>query len=286
MASGNPVFPIALPALGLPGLFTGDAFNRGKELELVGSRAEWLAYPWLERLSHESGFGAGFAALVPVASITLLVTRAQAWRRRLPRVLLPLGWALAYLGAWWLATPHEARHLLPLVVLLGPAACLLLRGSHRGARGLRRATLAGLALGALVLVRLQLHSPAPEESIRPLSFSALYGLDEPVLRALPRGARLANRAGRPYNLAVAGADLELEPLFDEGGAVEAPLDEARLLALGATHVLVRGTPASIERKLAAGRWRLVTLGRVATHAAWRFWGASEADMVALYARAR
>jgi hypothetical protein len=270
--SGNPIFPIAVPSLGLRGLFLGDAFNRGKELELVRSHAEWWVYPWLESLSHESGFGAAFATLVPIALAVLGLACARALlRRRTPRLLLPLGWGAIYLVAWWLGTPHEVRHLLPLVVLFGAPATLLLRSSHETARGLRLATSAALALSAVFIVRLQLWSPVPELSAHTTSFERLYDLSEAALSTVPDGARVANLAGRPYNFALFGPRGTLLP-FDYAPD---PPSLAALADRGATHVLERGAPAVHPD------WTLLWRGS-ASPSDWQLWGTAPTDTIALW----
>jgi len=282
--TGNPIFPIAVPSLGLRGLFTGDAFNRGKELELVAHRVEWLAYPWLENLSHESGFGAAFAALVPLSLVPLALSCVRALRRgRLPRFFLSFGWGIAYLVAWWFGTPHEVRHLLPIVVLLGAPATLLLRGSQ--ARGLTNVVIAALGIGAILTLRLQLFTPLPEQSVQRTTFEQLYSIPPDVLAALPPAARVANLAGRPYNLALLGPGLQLLPYEFAPGS---PSD-SELAYRGATHVFLRGPQASIEASVAAMQpparpWRVVYRGVQKAARTWAFWGASATDTVILYER--
>ncbi len=288
--SGNPLFPIALPALGLRGLFLPDAFNRAKELELVASRAEWPLYPFTAALSHESGFGAAFAALVPLATIALApaLLRALLVGRR-PRALLPVAWGLGYVAAWWAGTPHEARHLLPIVLLLGAPAATLCRGASARARGLRTVAGAALALGAVVTLRLQLFSPVPELSARPAAFASLYDAPRTLadaLDALPAGSRVANLAGRPYNLMLLGSGARLAAYDYSPGLPTL----AELRSRGATHVFLRGPQAlhdeAVARGAAPGRpWRALyrAEGGSAPRDAWRFWGTSPTDLLVLYA---
>ena len=287
--SGNPIFPIAVPSLGLRGLFAGDAFNRGKELELVAHRAEWLLYPWLENLSFESGFGAAFAALVPISLAPLALVCARSLRRgKLPRLFLPYCWGLAYLVAWWVGTPHEVRHLLPLVVLLGAPATLLLRGAAPRAHGLRLVVITALGVGSIITLRLQLFTPLPEQALHPTSFAKLYGIPPEVLDALPPTARIANLAGRPYNLALLGPRLSLLPYDHAPGT---PSD-AELAYRGATHVFLRGPDAAVEalrkqiepQRAETRPWRVVYRGVVRSTRTWSFWGASATDTVILYER--
>jgi len=271
--TGNPIFPIAIPELGLRGLFLPRAFNAGKELELVGNRAEWMAYPWLEALSHESGFGAAFAALVPLSLLPLTLTLVGALRRRRwPRYALPFGWGLSYLASWWFGTPHEVRHLLPIVVLLGAPAALLLRGGTPRALGLRRVQHAALFVGLLVVLRIQLFSPTPEQSIRPLGYAALYGLPAEVLDDLPRGARVANLAGRPYNLPLLGPRLTLKLLeFSPDLPSAGALDYHQV-----DFVFLRGSAAHIAEARSHGdhdppSWRVRYQGRPSPAAAGGGW---------------
>jgi hypothetical protein len=123
---------------------------------------------------------------------------------RLPRFGLPLAWGAVYLGAWWAATPHEPRHLLPLVPLLGVPALAALPAS---AAGVRHAVRAGLLLSAVLSLRALCFSTAPELSARPRSYEALYGLPPEVTRAIPDGALVCNRARRPDNFALLGPRL-------------------------------------------------------------------------------
>jgi hypothetical protein len=263
--TGNPIFPIAVPEWGLPGLFFADAFNRGKELELVRTRAEWLAYPWLEVISHESGFGAAFAALVPPSLPVLALACLRRVRHaRLPRLALPLGWGLLYLCAWWLNTPHEVRHLLPLVILLGAPATVLLRGGHARAAGLRRVASAALAISGLVTLRLQLFSPVPELSVAlagsPTEFATFYGLPQAVLAGLPPGSRVANLATRPYNFALLGPEARFG-LYDY--APPPFPSDAALRDRGATHVscTAGSLSSSQQRPHHRVRHRIRTPGR-------------------------
>ncbi len=270
--TGNPLFPIAVPRLGLRGLFVSSAFNREKELELVGSHAQWLAYPWIEALSHESGFGAAFAALVPVSLAPLLWRFATELRRgRLPRFALPLMWALAYLATWWFGTPHEVRHLLPLVPLLGAPAVLLLRGAGATAVGLRQVGVCALALGSVVVLRLQLFSAIPEISLQRTSFSSLYAFPPEPLSALPAGSRIANLASRPYNFALLGPRLDLSLIDFSPGLPDA----AALADRGARFVFARGPDVELVRKtgeIPGHPWQVRYQARVVPDPDWSFWG--------------
>jgi hypothetical protein len=198
--TGNPLFPIAVPWLHLPGLFVSTAFNQHKELELVAARWQWALYPWLEKTSHESGFGAGFVVLVPVA-LLLLGGRLFARHRPLPAHGLPLLWGAIYLLAWWFGTPHEVRHLLPLSALFGAPAVGLL---ERAPASAVRPVVCGLCFSTVVTVRTLLFSPTAELSVRPHNADRLYDLPAALTRLIPEGARIANRAGRPYNFPLTG----------------------------------------------------------------------------------
>jgi 4-amino-4-deoxy-L-arabinose transferase-like glycosyltransferase len=280
----NPIFPIGVPALGVRGLFLSDAFNRGKELELVGSHVEWLGYPFTGGLSHESGFGAAFAALVPIALVLLVIALSRnLLRRRAPRFALLLAWGVFYLASWWVATPHEARHLLPLVLLLGAPATLLLRGSAATPTGLRLVACTALLLSTIVLVRIQLFVPTPDLSVRRVSWNALYDLPEEVLASLPRTASIANLAGRPYNFALIGPTQAL-PLYDFAPGIP---EQAALRYRGATHVFMRGAQATVEDSLrrvqgSGPPLRLVWQTMARSRANFRFWGATDTDVIALY----
>jgi hypothetical protein len=202
--TGNPLFPISLPALGWRGLFAPSEFNPGKEHEFVAQAWQWPLYPWLERLSHESGLGAGFAVVGPLG---LVVLGARALKRllhgRVVPSLLPLGWGALYLVAWWLGTNHEARHLLPLVVLLGVPSLALLR-----VPGFALPVAAALAFSTVITTRTLLFSPVPELSVRPRSYASLYGLPPEMTALLPDGAKIVNRADRPSNFPLLGPRLQ------------------------------------------------------------------------------
>ncbi len=280
----NPIFPIGVPALGLRGLFLSDAFNRGKELELVGRHVEWLAYPFTGALSHESGFGAAFATLVPIALVVLGVVIARRLLRScLPRFALLVGWGFGYLLSWWLGTPHEARHLLPLVILFGAPATVLLRGRAVTPTGLRFATSAALMLSTVVVLRIELFGKTHDLSVRRTSFEALYAVPEEVLAALPSSARIANLAGRTYNFALTGPTQALA-LYDFAPGTP---DQATLRYRGATHVFLRGPEASVDESLrrvqgAGPALRLVWHTQARTGEDFRFWGATDTDLIALY----
>ena len=278
--TGNPVFPIAVPWLRLRGLFVAKSFNADKELELVGNRLEWLAHPWISTLTHEAGFGAAFAVLVPLSLVPLAIIT---WRRR-THLALPFSWGLLYLASWWIGTPHEVRHLLPLVVLLGAPASRLLVGNSVTARGLVDVARIAVVACLLVIVRIQLFSPSAEEAVRAMSFYDYYGIPPEVLDALPPGSRVANATGRPYDLALLGPHLTLRYTEYSPSLSAGTLDD-----LHADYVFVRGTPATVEavRRSAetAARPLLVRYeGTVYAGAQWRFWGASSTDTVVLFER--
>ncbi|MEO6952586.1 MAG: glycosyltransferase family 39 protein [Polyangia bacterium] len=278
--TGNPVFPIAVPVLHLRGLFLPRSFNADKELELVGSRLEWLVHPWLSTLTHETGFGAAFAVLVPLSLVPLAMI---AWRRR-THLALPFSWGLLYLASWWFGTPHEVRHLLPLVVLLGAPATRLLVGESVTSRGLVEVVRVAVIACVLVVVRIQLFTPSPEEAVRATSFYDYYGIPPEVLDALPTGSRVANATGRPYDFALLGPHLTLRYTEYVGALTARTLDD-----LHADYVFVRGTPATVEavRRSAETMARPLLVryqGTVYAGAQWRFWGASEADTVVLFER--
>ena len=278
--TGNPVFPIAVPALHLRGLFLPKSFNAGKELDFVGSRIEWLVHPWSSTLTHETGFGAAFAVLVPLALVPLA---RIVWRRR-THLALPFCWGLLYLASWWFGTPHEVRHLLPLVVLLGAPATRLLVGCTPTSRGLVEVVRIATVASLLVVVRIQLFTPSTEESVRATTFLDYYGIPPEVLDELPAGSRVANATGRPYDFALLGPRLHLRYTEYTEFLSARTLDD-----LHADYVFVRGTPATVEavRHSAETAARPLVIrwqGTVYAGAQWRFWGASGADTVVLFER--
>lgn len=242
--TGNPLFPIAVPSLGLRGLFTSRAFNAGKELDFVSARWQWAAYPWIERLSHESGLGAAVAASLPAGLAVLLVSFARALRRqRLPAFGLPLAWGALYLASWWLGTPHEARHLLPLLPLVSVPClglCDLLARRPRARAHVEAALTVALALSSLVVLRALLFSPDPDLSSRPRTREALYGLPPALDQAVPEGATVANAAGRTWNYPLLGPRLDRR-LRDFAPGPPRPAD---LAWDGADFVVTRGASAA------------------------------------------
>jgi hypothetical protein len=271
--TGNPFFPITVPTLGLPGLFLSSAFNRGKELELVSSRKEWLYYPFIERVSHESGFGAAFACLVPVGVVVLLLVLVRRLRHgRVPPWALPLAWGLSYLLLWWVATPHEARHLLPLITLLGVPALALFQ-SVRARHPLTLAFASAVAFSTLTSTRAIFYSPVPELSLRSHTFAGLYDLPEALLSAVPAGAKIANLAGRPYNFPLLG------PALDKRVHEYAPgwPSDHDLAFHQADFVFYRGPERSFAPRAS---WRKLYEER-AENPSW--WGATTEDIMALYA---
>jgi hypothetical protein len=288
--TGNPLFPIAVPLLRLRGLFGATAFNPGKSLEFASASWKWAVYPWIERTSHESGFGAGFAALVPLGAFALVpLAVARARRGRLPAFGFPLAWGVAYAALWWIGTPHEPRHLLPLVTLVGaPALALCERPSTRAplgllssgsepraaGSGLLLATAAGVVFSTAMALRALLYSPEPDLSARPRSYASLYDLPAELVRLVPDGARVANRAGRPYNFPLFGPTRSWR-LFD--WAPRAPSDED-LDWHQIDFVVCRGAPDACAGPRG---WKLLYEGRASNAG---FFGAHEGDVVTLHRR--
>jgi hypothetical protein len=272
--SGNPLFPVDVPQLGWHGLFRSTRFNPGKELELVPSRWSWLIYPWIEKISHESGLGAGFAALaLPGAAVSswavlraLFSTRR---RGRLPRAALPLTWGVLGVATWFLATPHEARHLLPLVILWGaPAAALLDSAPLR--KPMLAVSACAILFSTLFCMRTLLRSPAAELSARPRTFSESYDLPPAIWRRIPSGAKVANRAGRPFNFPLLGPQLDFR-LHDWSPQ---PPSAEELRYLGVQYLVHRGAPGLAVPGM-------VLLAEEPVHNL-SLWETSPADVVALY----
>jgi len=264
------VFPIALPSLGLPGLFTSKAFNAGKEYEFVSARWQWLLAPWTEPTSHEAGFGAAFACLAPVALAPLVwLALARLRRGRLPAFALPLGWGLGYLAAWWFGTPHEPRHLAPLLALLGVPSLVI---AGRGRDPARVAATAGVLFSTVLTVRLLVFSPVPELSARPFPYARLYQLPPALTALIPDGAHVANCAGRPFNFALLGPALT----WRVRDFVPRPPTEDELRYHDIQYILYRGRPGGLP---AAPSWRVLYRAPVEDL---RLWETHPGDEVVLW----
>jgi len=268
--TGNPIFPIDLPALHFTGLFAPHEFNAGKQHEFVGAGWQWLLHPFTERWSHESGFGPAFAILL---TLSLVLSIALVHRRRATLWAMPLVWGLGWAVVWWAATPREPRHLLPLLPLLG-APALLLVDAHRARLELPLAC--AVAFSSLFGLRTLLFSPAPDTSARPRDAAALYDLPAALTAQIPDGATVANLAGRPLNFALLGPRATWH-LVD--WSPTAPTDEA-LRARGVQWIVRRGpSPANG----APPAWRLVYDAPVENLA---FWDTTPGDRVSLYRLSR
>jgi hypothetical protein len=267
-ATGNPIFPIAVPALGWPGLFTSTAFNPGKELEFVAARWRWLLYPWTERTSHESGLGAGFAVLIPVAAVLLWALLRRLARGRVPAFFLPLSWGALYLVVWWVATPHEPRHLLPLCALCGVPALLLVERHPRLVAPLA----AGLLFSTVMDLRTLAFSEVAELSARPRDYADLYALPPAATEAIPDGSLIANLAGRPYNFPLLGP----RQSFRLRDYSPAPPSDTDLSYHGVDFLLYRGPPAGLA---ARPWWKLVYRAPVSASG---LWDARAGDELRLY----
>ena len=270
--TGNPLFPIAVPWLKLPGLFLSKAFNAGKEQEFVSSPSQWIVYPWIEKLSHESGLGAAYAALVPVGLTTLGLAFIHRLRRRqLPAFGLPLLWGALYLLFWWVGTPHEPRHLAPLLVLFAVPSLFLLEPLRTRA-SIQVALTCGVLVSSALTVRALIFSPVADLSIRPRSYADLYDLPPELTAAIPDGAKVANRAGRPYNFPLLGPRRNWR-LFDYTSAWPSRKD---IEFHGIDYLVYRGSRAELKVDSA---WTLVYQGPAKNHL---WWEAGESDVIACY----
>jgi hypothetical protein len=271
--TGNPVFPIAVPGLHLPGLFRSIEFNQAKEFELVTARWQWALYPWLEKSTHESGFGAAFVCIAPLGVGILgwrLLRRLR--RRRLDAHGFPLVWGTLYVLLWWFVTPHEVRHLLPLIALWGVPALALLEPPRTTPAPLRLAVTVALGISICLSARILLFSPDPDLSVRRARYEALYDVPIAVSHAIPDGALVENRAGRPYNFALLGPRLTWRV---RDFAPHWPT-ETDLAYHGVDFLFFRGSPEAIPPHVP---WRLVYDGP-AQRGDW--WEAERTDRIQLY----
>jgi hypothetical protein len=122
-------------------------------------------------------------------------------------------------------------------------------------------------------LRTLLFSPQAELSARPRSYAALYDLPPELTRPVPDGARVANRAGRPYNFPLLGPSRTWR-LFD--WAPRPPSDQD-LAWHGIDFVVCRG---SLEECAGRPGWQLLYQGRAASL---ELWGAREGDVMTLHA---
>jgi hypothetical protein len=205
----------------------------------------------------------------------LVLVRRVCSRRRPPLLSFPLLWGGAYVLVWWLATPHEARHLLPVLVLCGvPSLGLLGRAPERSPIALPLA--AGIAFSAILSVRALLFSPDPDLSIRPRSYAGVYQLPPELTKQIPSGAKVENCAGRPFNFALLGPQLEWR-LRDYSPHEPS---EADLRYHQVDFLVYRGGRAKLP---ALGSWRLLYAAPATGSSNW--WSSAPDDVLALLGRA-
>jgi hypothetical protein len=131
LATGNPFYPLAVEIpgfLSLTGFRPSQITDPNYHLNFVGSRGEWLLYPWVEfkrqgyGFSESSGLGPVFAGFVPVGVLYTLwsLPRMAPGRARSVRLASLAGLALGS-AVWWIAIQSMPRFALPLIVL----ACVL-----------------------------------------------------------------------------------------------------------------------------------------------------------------
>ncbi|WP_404379827.1 hypothetical protein [Caenispirillum salinarum] len=260
---GSPVYPINVPPvtdwLGFATAPDVDYSAReSTQFEWVRQPLEWLAYPWIEwhyidqNFKHSSGFGAFFAALVPVAVL------AAAWRvlmpahhpeRRAARFFqaVLLAAALVVVALWWVMNDRQPRYIMGAIVLAVPLVAPLVAE----AAGRWRTGLVGVGAAACVLMLTVLASreamTAGSQFVASSRFDRHAFYDYPQgIDALPPGSTVLNLGPRARNYMLRGAGLEnrvigfhrLRTALDATGAAGGTLGHLR--ALGVTHVYTQG----------------------------------------------
>jgi|GEM_PF-1930268 len=130
-STGNPLYPMKVELLGRT-IFDGYTIEfmrpSGQFVDFVENRIGWLYYPWTEtnnrqaNYSERGGFGATFAAVVPLGVLYTIVTsfrnRAQN-KNTLIRALI--SFLLAGLLAFFLVFSQTPRYSIPIMAF----ACIL-----------------------------------------------------------------------------------------------------------------------------------------------------------------
>jgi hypothetical protein len=211
--------------------------------------------------------GAAFAVIVPAALIASIFTLKRArWRRG----SLLFAWGALYLALWWIGTPHEPRHLLPLLVLWGvPALQLVEPGPD-----MHRLTVAAASLFSLAMATRMLLFAHDELRAFRSDYSTTFALPESAIALIPDGATVQNQASRPYNFALLGPRLSWN-LHDYAPSWPTAAD---LRFNRIDYLFYRGRRSDLH---AAADWKLLYYDD-RPHAVW--WEAVAGDdVIALYA---
>lgn len=225
LATGNPLYPVhvagVFDVLGWPAAPDVDFSGHGDvQLEWVEASWRWLIYPWVEghfidqNFKHSSGFGAYFAAVMPIGAVVgawLLYRESRSGRvaeaqARLLRRLLTV--TAVIVAVWWILDDRQPRYVMAAVALLLPVcgwAATHVRPPLRAAYEAMIAV-AILFMGAVLLVQfgatqvsLLAASPVPPRH-QTLEYPA-------ALDQLPAGAVVLNTRQRVRNYALYGAQL-------------------------------------------------------------------------------
>lgn len=225
LATGNPLYPVHLAGifdvLGWPPAadFNLD-IRRETQFEWVDASWQWLIYPWVEghfldqNFKHSSGFGAFFAAVVPVGIVIgpmLILRRFRNSGREAQSISVLLrvsALALAIILVWWLLGDRQPRYVMGAIPLLLPL-CALVAGKVRPP--LRRVyegliAVSILLMGFVLLTRLSVEAGGRlVQGLNPPRHDALEYA--PAVDSLPPGSVIVNLTGRINNYALYGAGL-------------------------------------------------------------------------------
>ncbi|EKV32795.1 hypothetical protein C882_1633 [Caenispirillum salinarum AK4] len=260
---GSPVYPINVPPitdwLGFATAPDVDYSAReSTQFEWVRQPLEWLAYPWIEwhfidqNYKHSSGFGAFFAALVPLAVLAaawrVLRPAREAGRRavRFPQAVL-LAAALVVVALWWVMNDRQPRYIMGAIVLAVPLVAPLVAE----AAGRWRTGLVGVGAAACVLMLAVLASreamTAGSQFVASSRFDRHAFYDYPQgIDSLPPGSTVLNLGPRARNYMLRGESLEnrvigfyrLRTTLEATGAAGGTPEHLR--ALGVTHIYTQG----------------------------------------------
>jgi hypothetical protein len=193
---GNPVYPAALPLIGR-GFNVGDWEQ--KDGRFVPARAAWPAYPLLEPLNDQSGFG----AVLVVAALPGFLLALTARRKRRTPVYLFGALIVAMLPPWWLFSQHEPRHLLALG---GFAFAFVPIALATGPRRTRRVAIALVAVAAAFTAVSVFDQALIPRARQPLERGRFYDLVwniDPIVAGGPESEPLLYNTGYA-NLSYAG----------------------------------------------------------------------------------
>lgn len=283
---GNPVYPMQVKVgqhVIFPGYSPSQITVPDYDLNVVRRRSEWPLYPWTEwqrsvgylkiPYGEGEGFGAAFAALVPVGIVFFLL-QAYLYGKGIGRDRALLVAFSILLLAWWVLMERELRFGQPIWIF----ACILSISliatlQNRIPRGFAPLFLACILATSVVCGSAPLHAMAGRLRKHIWTRSRIYSYPE-LIDTLPAGSVVLNATGdNEKNFALMGKQLSnhLIAQFE----MPAVLTPESLRASGAEYVaeIIPGSQYA-EPALAACQARLiddeiVLAGEEKVH--WRIW---------------